>query len=143
MYRIREVDGEDDEVADKTLTELHRLEFFGSAAVPAFNHGHWWLAFHKAAPVAFAGVVTSTHVGNAGYFCRVGVLKKHCGHQLQLRLMRALEGACALQWMELIVSDTTDNVSSANNFIRAGYRLYRPHTPWAWPDTLYWRKPIR
>jgi phage terminase large subunit len=37
-------------------------------------------------------------------------------------------------------SDTTDNVASANNFIRAGYRLYRPQHPWAWPNTLYWRK---
>ena len=142
MYRIREVDGEDEEVAD-TLTELHRLTFFGSAAVPAFNHGHWWIAFHKAEPVAFAGVVTSTHVGNAGYFCRVGVLKKHCGHQLQLRLMRALEGRARCNGWSSIVSDTTDNVSSANNFIRAGYRLYRPHAPWAWPHTSYWRKAIR
>jgi phage terminase large subunit len=39
-------------------------------------------------------------------------------------------------------SDTTDNVASANNFIRAGYRLYRPQHPWAWPNTLYWRKII-
>jgi len=42
-------------------------------------------------PVAFAGVVPSTHAHNAGYFCRVGVLKKYCGNGLQLRLMRALE----------------------------------------------------
>jgi phage terminase large subunit len=39
-------------------------------------------------------------------------------------------------------SDTTDNVASANNFIRAGYQLYRPRCPWAWPNTLYWRKAI-
>ncbi|MDE2468960.1 MAG: phage terminase large subunit, partial [Bradyrhizobium sp.] len=37
-------------------------------------------------------------------------------------------------------SDTTDNVISANNFIRAGYHLYLPQDPWAWPNTLYWRK---
>ena len=39
-------------------------------------------------------------------------------------------------------SDTTDNLASANNFIRAGYRLYQPQYPWAWPNTLYWRKSI-
>jgi phage terminase large subunit len=39
-------------------------------------------------------------------------------------------------------SDTTDNLASANNFIRAGYRLYRPQYPWAWQNTLYWRKTI-
>jgi phage terminase large subunit len=37
-------------------------------------------------------------------------------------------------------SDTTDNVVSANNFIRAGYRLFQPHSPWGWTNTLYWRK---
>ena len=42
-----------------------------------------------------------------------------------------------------IVSDTTDNPVSANNFIRAGYRLYEPEAPWAWSHTLYWRKWLR
>jgi hypothetical protein len=59
-------------------------------------------------------------------------MMKHCGHALQLR-----NGWCC------IVSDTTDNIPSANNFIRAGYRLYRPEVPWGWPHTLYWRKPIQ
>jgi hypothetical protein len=31
---------------------------------------------------------------------------------------------------------------SANNFIRAGYRLFGPKHPWAWPNTLYWRKDV-
>jgi hypothetical protein len=39
-------------------------------------------------------------------------------------------------------SDTTDNIFSANNFIRAGYQLFQPQSPWAWPNTLYWRKAI-
>jgi hypothetical protein len=30
-----------------------------------------------------------------------------------------------------------ENLASANNFIRAGYRLYQPQSPWAWPNTLY------
>jgi hypothetical protein len=39
-------------------------------------------------------------------------------------------------------SDTTDNIFSANNFIRAGYQLFQPQSPWAWPNTLYRRKAI-
>ena len=39
-------------------------------------------------------------------------------------------------------SDTTDNIVSANNFIRAGYRLYQPQDPWGWPQTLYWLKTL-
>jgi hypothetical protein len=99
MYRIREVDGQEDDIAD-TLAELHRLTFFDGAPVPEFDHGHWWLALHQTEPVAFAGIIPSTHVCNAGYFCRVGVLRKHFGNQLQLRLMRALE-ARAVDWMGL------------------------------------------
>jgi GNAT superfamily N-acetyltransferase len=141
MYRIREVDVQDDDTAD-TLTELHRLTFFGGAPISDFDQGHWWIAFHDMVPAAFAGIVPSTHVGNSGYFCRVGVLQEHCGHRLQLRLMRALEARARRNGWSSVVSDTTDNLSSANNFIRAGYRLFRPRTPWAWPHTLYWRKKI-
>lgn len=139
MYRIREVDSQDEDVAD-TLAELHQLTFFDRARVPRFDHGHWWLAFDGAEPVAFAGLVASTHVDNAGYFCRVGVLGRHCGRRLQLRLMRVLENRARRNGWHAIVSDTTDNIASANNFIRAGYRLYQPKARWAWPHTLYWRK---
>ena len=142
MFRIREVDGHDDEIAD-TLADLHRLTFFGGASIPEFDRGHWWLAYHVAVPVAFAGLVPSTHAHNAGYFCRVVVLKKHCGHGLQLRLKRALESRARHNGWSAVVSDTTDNLASANNFIRAGYRLYQPQTPWAWGNTLYWRKFIK
>lgn len=139
MYRIREVDGNDDDVAE-TLTELHRSTVFDGAPVPMFDDGHWWLAHCETNPVAFAGIIPSTHVCNAGYFCRVGVLRKHWGQGLQVRLMRALEARVRRNGWCSVVSDTTDNVSSANNFIRGGYQLYQPQIPWAWPNTLYWRK---
>jgi GNAT superfamily N-acetyltransferase len=142
MYRIREVDGHDDEISD-TLADLHRLTFFGGAPIPAFDQGNWWMVFHGTRAVAFAGVVSSTHAFNAGYFCRVGVLRKHWGHSLQLRLMRALEARVRQNGWCCILSDTTDNLASANNLIRAGYLLYQPRCPWAWPSTLYWRKMIK
>ena len=139
MYRIRAVDGQDEDISD-TLEELHRLTFFDSAPVPEFEFGHWWLAYYQHMPVAFAGLIPSTHAENSGYFCRVGVLQQHWGRALQLRLMRAIEARARANGWCSIVSDTTDNVASANNFIKAGYRLYRPRCPWAWPHTLYWRK---
>jgi GNAT superfamily N-acetyltransferase len=139
MYRIAEVDPHDDEVAE-TLSDLHRLIFFGEAPIPEFGQGDWWMAYHKKIPVAFAGLVPSTHAGHAGYLSRVGVLSKHRGCKLQLRLMRAIESRARRYGWRWIISDTTENVPSANNFIRAGYRLYQPSFPWAWPHTLYWRK---
>jgi GNAT superfamily N-acetyltransferase len=139
MYRIREVDPSDEDVAE-ILANLHRLTFLDSAPMPDFELGHWWLAQNGALPVGFAGVVPSTHARNAGYFCRVGVTDRHQGRGLQLRLMRAMEAQARRNGWCAVVSDTTDNLPSANNFIRAGYRLYRPEMPWAWPNTLYWKK---
>ncbi|MBR0869552.1 GNAT family N-acetyltransferase [Bradyrhizobium tropiciagri] len=141
MYRIREVDAGDDEYAD-TLGELHQLTFRDGTRPPDFEQGHWWIAFHRAEPVAFAGVVPSTHVADAGYLCRVGVLMQHCGHGLQMRLTRALELRARRVGWTAIVSDTTDNRISANNFIRLGYRLFEPPSPWAWPHSLYWRRKL-
>jgi GNAT superfamily N-acetyltransferase len=122
------------------VTDLHLLTFFDSASIPDFEEGYWWLAFHDANPVGFTGVIPSTRVRNAGYFSRVGVLKRHCGRGLQLRFMRAMELRARSNGWNCVVSDTTDNVASANNFIRAGYRLYEPQYHWAWSNTLYWRK---
>lgn len=110
--------------------------------MPDFEWGHWWLAAHDDMPVAFAGLVPSTYAENAGYFCRVGVLQGHWGRTLQLRLMRAVEARSRKNGWTRVISDTTDNLASANNFIRAGYRLFRPSHPWGWPHTLYWQKCI-
>jgi GNAT superfamily N-acetyltransferase len=134
MYRIRMVDASDDDVAD-TLADLHRLSFF--------DLGVWWLAHCGDDPVAFAGVVPSTHARNCGYFSRVGVLPQHWGRGLQLRLMRAVEARSRRIGWNSIVSDTTNNSFSANNFIKAGYRLFEPEVPWAWSHTLYWRRSLR
>jgi hypothetical protein len=71
------------------------------------------------------------------------ILDRGWGNGLQLRLTRALESRARFHRWSSVVSDTTYNLASANNFIRAGYRLYQPQTPWAWPNTLYWRKFIR
>jgi GNAT superfamily N-acetyltransferase len=141
MYRIREADGHDEEIAD-TLADLHQLTFFNGAPIPQFDRGHWWLALKAMLPVGFAGLVPSTHASNAGYFCRVGVVEKHRGRGLQLRLMRAMESRARKNGWSCVVSDTTDNLVSANNFIRSRYQLYQPQYPWAWPNTLYWRKLI-
>lgn len=142
MYRTRMVDASDDDVAD-TLDDLHRLTFFDAAAMLQFELGAWWLACQGDDAVAFAGVVPSTYARNSGYLSRVGVLQRHWGRGLQLRLMRAVEARGRRIGWDSIVSDTTDNSFSANNFIKAGYRLFEPELPWAWSHTLYWRRSLR
>ena len=142
MYIIRMVDAYDEDAAE-ILSDLHQLTFFDAAAMPQFDLGTWWLAYHGDDAVAFAGVLPSTHVKNGGYFCRVGVLQRHRGRGLQRRMMRVIEARGRRIGWGSIVSDTTDNTVSANNFIQAGYRLFEPEAPWAWPQTLYWRKWLR
>jgi hypothetical protein len=39
-----------------------------------------------------------------------------------------------------LITDTHDNAPSSNNLIATGFRLYNPTCPWAFKDSLYWRK---
>jgi len=54
-----------------------------------------------------------------------------------------------VQWVgtEIRVLDYYESVGQVLafhvNWLRSrGYQLYRPPIPWAWPNTLYWRKLI-
>src|SRR3954454_10930743 len=122
MYRIRIVDASDDDIAD-TLADLHQSTFFDAAALPRFELGAWWLAYHGDEAGALAGVVPSTYIRNGGYFSRVGVLQRHRGRDLQCRLMRVIEARARRIGWDSIVSDTTDNPVSANLMCRGPGRI--------------------
>jgi GNAT superfamily N-acetyltransferase len=140
-YRIREVDGSDGAIALE-LEALHALTFWKGAPPIDPESGHWWIATLGRRPVGFAGMSESRHYPRTGYFSRVGVLPAHRGHGLQLRFMRALEARARRNGWSCIVSDTRDT-HSANNFIKAGYRIFDPKHRWAFPDSIYWRKRLR
>lgn len=137
-YVIRQVDGADEFDA---LRELQT----GTSEFPLVDtsDGWWWIAYDKGVPAAYLGLILSSHYPNAGYFTRVGVLAEHRGRGLQARLMRTMERFARKTGLELLVSDTTDTVYSANNFIRSGWLLFDPEFPWAFSNTLYWRKDLR
>jgi len=140
-YRIREVDPEDDDIADH-IRELHLLTFADSAKIPdGIDSMAWWFAYLDKTPVAFAGLQRSTHEINAGYFNRVGVLHAHRGQNLGKRLMRALEAYAFREGYDKIISDCSpDNFPSANNFIASGYFMFQPKWPWSFDNQLYWVK---
>src|SRR6185312_17191941 len=98
MYRIREVDGNDDDVVD-TLAELHQLTFLDAAPVPKFDQGHWWLAFRGPEPVAFDGI-NSVH---PCFQCRLFLPRWRAGEALRTSASVALDaghgGACASERM--------------------------------------------
>jgi GNAT superfamily N-acetyltransferase len=140
-YRIREVDTTDDEITD-TLVDLHRMTFFDTAPIPAFDQGHWWIGYLGKEPVSFAALVESDRYPFTGYFKRVGVLDGHRGHGLQQRHMRVMEARAKRNGWIALVSDTTDNVPSANNFVAAQWRMFTPDFPWSLPTSLYWKKSL-
>jgi GNAT superfamily N-acetyltransferase len=140
-YRIREVDGSDAGVAFD-LETLHALTFWKDAPPIDPESGHWWIARLGKKPVGFAGMNESKRHPRVGYFSRVGVLPAHRGNGLQLRFMRALEARARKNGWSAIEADTRD-AHSANNFAKAGYRIFDPEHRWAFPDSIYWRKDLR
>ncbi len=138
-YRIREVDGEE---SDDILAELHENTFADAAYLPDFKIGFWWIVYHGKEPVGFAGLVPSQQRVDAGYMIRAGVVPKHRGRGLQKRLIRVREAkARRLGWTSL-VSDTMENIRSANNLIRHGFKLYNPIFAYSFDTALYWEKRI-
>jgi GNAT superfamily N-acetyltransferase len=145
VYRIREVDGYDEEVAD-TLRHLHDACFAESAPQPDLEVGHWWLVYDKDQgtkfTVAFAGLVPAEVTPNTGYFNRVGVLHVARGHKLQKRLLTVVERRARKNGWTSIISDTTDNPPSANAMISGGYKIFEPEYRWAFNHSIYWKKDL-
>lgn len=145
-YIIREVDGDDEDISE-TLDTLHDLCFMDAALRVPYDYGFWWMAFLDKEPVGFAGITPSTIGPGVGYLKRVGVLPEHRGHGLQKRLLRVRERKARQVGWHTLITDTTDNVPSANNLIDAGYRLFVPEAvqahKWAFEFSLYWRKSLQ
>ena len=138
-YRIREIDGPKH---SDILAKLHQRTFGDSAEQPDVSRGHWWLVYYEKEPIAFAGLTPSQLGFNCGYLKRVGVLPAHRGNGLQRRLVRVREARARRNGWKRVITDTTENVPSANSLIRAGYRMFRPTHGWAFNDTLYWTKTL-
>lgn len=140
-YRIREVDASDEEIAE-TIRRMNEHTDFPDLTEEDLDIGHWWLVYLNSDPVAFAGMMPSHQWRHVGYFVRAGVDAAHRGHGLQIRLMRVRINKARKLGYSHVVSDCTDTIWSANNFIRAGFKLYEPKSPWAFQHTLYWKKTL-
>jgi GNAT superfamily N-acetyltransferase len=142
-YRVREVDTSDEEIAQE-LRDLQQITFGNSAPlVDPEAGGWWWIAYKEDVSVGFAQLVQSTYGPEYGYLKRSGVADKYRGHGLQLRLIRAREQRAKRNGWQWLISETTDNPPSANNLIRAGFKIFEPaHGRWAFNHSIYWRKQI-
>lgn len=141
-YTIREVDGGESDIAED-IVKLHDLTFNKEAPnVTEYDTdvGRWWLAYFDETPIAFAGLKESASEPGALYLVRSGVLKDHRGNGLHMRLIRVRERWARKHGWRKLRTDTTDNHRSANNLIRAGFRIFVPELLWGFQHTIYWRK---
>ena len=140
-YRFSLVDL-DDEEAVALLRGLHEESFGDAAPVPELDYGWWWVGRDGREPVAFCGLVESTIGPGVGYLKRAGVLRSHRGRGLQRRMLSIRERRARRAGLSSVITDTTDNVPSANNLIKAGYKLFNPVVRWSFQHSLYWRKDL-
>lgn len=143
---IRRVD-EDDPFIQSELLDLHQAVFAKPYSAPLPTNGEewpgaWWIGYDGDLPVSFAGAEPGHGLGlsTAAYLTRVGVLLTHRGHGLQRRHMQAIERWARQEGYRSIVSDTTKNPPSANNFIACGYKTFTPKEPWSFDAAIYWTK---
>lgn len=111
----------------KQLDHLDRMIFPVDDPYPKANN-HWWLVEDGEGPLGFAGLEVK---GAATVFlCRAGVFQRFAGQGIHRKLIRARETfARGLGYSTITTYVVGDNLKSANNFIRMGYRLYKPSAP--------------
>ena len=102
--------------------------------------GVWWAAYHQIAPIGFACVSPSKQLLDGVYLGRCGVLPAYRGHGVQRQMIRLRVAWARRHGYKWAVSDTTDNIPSANNLISCGFRLYVPKIQYSFVRTLYWKK---
>jgi len=70
-----------------------------------------------------------------------GILPDYRGNGLQKRAIRVREQAAKkLGYNRIVTYTLKDNIWSANNFIRSGYKLYIPKYFYGSPNSLYFYK---
>jgi GNAT superfamily N-acetyltransferase len=139
-YQIQMVDGVEFE---DTITNFNAYVKEWPKLKPIhFTDGYWWLTFHNAEAIAFAGLVPFEPFKGIGYLKRCYVLPEHRGQSLQQRLIAIREAlARSLGWKQLCSDCHKTNLHAAASFRRAGYQLCEPEQPWE-VNSLYWTKEI-
>lgn len=107
------------------------------------DRGWWWFGLDKEQTIAFCLLTPSSRWSDTVYLARSGVLPAWRGQGLQKRMINLREKFARTKGYRWVVSDTTDNLPSANSLISRGYKLYSPRSPWGYETTLYWRKKLK
>lgn len=102
--------------------------------------GHYWILWADGAPIGYTGIVMAKRDPGTAVRTRSCVLRGYRGKGLQRRLIRVTQRWARRERLECVLATTASwNSSSANNFIRTGWRVYNPKNHWMEAGTIYWR----
>jgi GNAT superfamily N-acetyltransferase len=138
MFRIKRVT-----VMSQTTEQAIRFlqkECLPLDTVLSPKNGWWWMAYCDGRLAGFAAMLQSSKTPQAAYLARAGTLEAFRGRGLQKKLIRERLKFAKDLGLTQAITDTTDNVASANALIATGFRMFEPDDPWGLPNTLYWRK---
>lgn len=138
MFRIKRVT-----VMSQTTEQAIRFlqkECLPLDTVLSPKNGWWWMAYCDGRLAGFAAMLQSSKTPQAAYLARAGTLEAFRGRGLQKKLIRERLKFAKDLGLTQAITDTTDNVASANALIATGFRMFEPDDPWGSPNTLYWRK---
>lgn len=126
-YTIRMVlsPDEEDRKTEDILCLLDRLTFPSDYPM-GVKKRWWWIIRNKDdRAIGFAGLKRRDK--DSAFLCRVGVLKKHRGNNLQMRTIKLRETQARKEGFKHLVTYTVNyNFSSINNLIRAGFTVFKP-----------------
>lgn len=138
-FRLVKVDATDPVVWAR-ITAMDAQCFADGSPAIANNEGAWWIAYAPEGQEAgYCGVKPLPNGGGA-YLCRAGVLWAFRGLGLQKQMIkRRFAYARKRGWLP-VVTDTHQNIASANSLMACGFRLYAPEEKWAFDNSLYWKR---
>lgn len=99
----------------------------------------WWVVYDGSIPVGFACAAPSKRWSDTIYLARAGITRQYRGKGLQKRLIKLRCTWAKRHGYTWAISDTTDNIPSANNLIACGFKMYNPTWPYGVKETLYWK----
>lgn len=112
--------------------------------IPAFrgcsnefkDNRDWWVSVSDSGQiVAYCGCIYSQGICIMN---RAWVHKSYRGNGMQRKMILKRISAAKEQCHTVITYTTADNIVSANNLIRCGFKLYTPEYAYGGNDMLYW-----
>lgn len=123
------------------VLELDRRIFPSDEALRFNENAAYWLLKHDGKDVGFCSLNPIKWEPKGCFLSRAGILRGHQKAGLQRRMISTRTKYAKKMGFEWAVTYTMiDNHPSIVNLLKSGFRFYRPASPWAGINTLYYIK---